>query len=86
MRNKIKLSVRCNVNIGWTTGVPFPAEAMMIFFSLVTASRSALGPTQSPVQWVTGDFRASYVAGCEADHTPLYSADVKNVWSHNFTP
>jgi hypothetical protein len=41
---------------------------------LFTTSRPALGPTQSPIQWVSGMKRQ----GREADHSSLYSAEVKN--------
>jgi hypothetical protein len=34
----------------WTAGVRSPVEAKV--FSLTSASRPALGPTQSPMQWV----------------------------------
>jgi hypothetical protein len=39
--------------MGWTTGIQFPAEAMMGFlvFTIAT-SRLALGTTQLPVEWV----------------------------------
>jgi len=39
--------------MGWRTVFFFLAGAG-IFFSLATASRSALGPTQLPIQWVPG--------------------------------
>jgi hypothetical protein len=39
-----------------------------------TASRLALWPTQPPLQWVPGVKQL----GCEADHLPPFSAEVKN--------
>jgi len=33
----------------WTTGVRFPVGAIFLF---ATTSRSALGPTKSPIQWL----------------------------------
>jgi len=41
-------------NRGWTSGVRFPAGAGI--FSIVTASRPAFAPTQSPMRWVLKDF------------------------------
>jgi hypothetical protein len=47
----------------------------------------ALGPTQPPIQWVTG---ALYLGVkqpvSEADHTPHSSAEVKNAWSYTSIP
>jgi hypothetical protein len=47
-------------------------------FLLTTASRTTLGPTQPPIQWVAG---ALYLGvkrpGREADHSPPSSAEVK---------
>jgi hypothetical protein len=38
----------------------------------------ALGPTQSPIQWVPGDRSLGVKRpGREADHSPLSSAEVK---------
>jgi hypothetical protein len=45
-------SPRTDINGTWS-GVWVPAEAGNFFF-LITASRMALGPTQPPIQWVTG--------------------------------
>jgi hypothetical protein len=47
----------------------------------------ALGPTQSPIQWVPGAVSLGVKRlGREADHSPPSSADVKNAWSYTFTP
>jgi len=41
--------------MGWTSMIRFPAGKMMGFSLLATAVFSlALGPTQSPTQWVQG--------------------------------
>ena len=41
------------------------------------ASRMALGPTQSPIQWVLGIMWP----GSESDNSPPSSVEVKNAWS-----
>jgi hypothetical protein len=51
-------------------------------FLFITMSRMALGPTQSPIQWVLGVKQL----GCEVDHSPPSSAEVKNAWSYTSTP
>jgi hypothetical protein len=43
------------------------------------SSRPALGPTQSPIQWVK---RPVF----EADHSPPASAEVKKTWLYITTP
>jgi hypothetical protein len=41
-------------------------------------ARPALGPTQPPIQWVTGALSLRVKRpGCEADHTPQSTAEVK---------
>jgi hypothetical protein len=51
-------------------------------FLFSTSSRSALGPTQPPIQWLPGVKRA----GRETDHSPQTSADVKKLWIYTSTP
>jgi hypothetical protein len=56
--------------------VRFPAGAGN--FSLHTMSRTALGPTQSPIQWVLGVLSLGVKQqGHEADHSSPSSAEVK---------
>jgi hypothetical protein len=66
--------------------VRFPAGLGIFLFT--TASRTALGPTHPPIQWVP--FRAVSLGvkrpGREADHSPPSSAEVKDVWSYTSTP
>jgi hypothetical protein len=51
-----------------------------------TASRTALGPTQPPIQWVTGALSLGVKRpGREADQSPPSSAAVKNAWSYTST-
>jgi hypothetical protein len=47
----------------------------------------ALGPTQPPIQWVTGALSLGVRRpGREAYHSPPSSAEVKNGWSCTSTP
>jgi hypothetical protein len=47
-------------------------------FSPHTASRTALGPTQPPIQWVPGALSLGVKRlGREAEHSPPTSAEVK---------
>jgi hypothetical protein len=66
----------------WTTGVHFPAGAMMGIILFDTASVPALGPTQPHAQWVP----AALIRGPEADHSPPCSVEVKKVWSYTSIP
>jgi hypothetical protein len=56
-------------------------------FLFSTVSRTDLGPTQPPIQWVPQAlFLGIKRPGREADHSPPSSADVKNAWSYTSTP
>jgi len=47
--------------------------------STVTASTTALGPTQPPIQWVPGAISLQVERpGREADHSPPSSAEIKD--------
>jgi hypothetical protein len=49
--------------------------------------KTALGPTQPPIQWVRGALSLGIKRpGREADHSPPSSAEVKNTWSFTSTP
>jgi hypothetical protein len=55
-------------------------------FSFITVSRTALEPTQPPIQWVPGTLSLGVKRlGCETDHSPPSSAEVKNAWSYTST-
>jgi hypothetical protein len=57
--------------------VRFPAGAGNFSF-FTTASRTALGLTQPPIQWVLGALSlGAKRPGREADHSPPSSAEVK---------
>jgi hypothetical protein len=52
-----------------------------------TASRTALGPTQPPIQWVPEALSLGVKRpGREADRLPLSGAEVKNACSYTSTP
>jgi hypothetical protein len=66
-------------------GVPSPGRIKNFFFS--TSPRPSLGPTQPPIQRVTGAFTPGVDRpGLEADHSPPTSAKVKNMWMYTSTP
>jgi hypothetical protein len=65
----------------------FESRQRLRIFLFTTASRPALGPTQTPIQRVCGSFSLGIIRpGCEADHSPPSSAEVKNAWSYTSTP
>jgi hypothetical protein len=54
---------------------------------LFTASRTALGPIQPPIQWVPGVLSLGEKRPeREADNSPPSSAEVKNAWSYTSPP
>jgi hypothetical protein len=56
----------------------FESQQGLEIFLFTTMSRPALGPTQPPIQWVPGALSLGVKQlGCEVDHTPLSSAEVK---------
>jgi hypothetical protein len=64
---------------GWTFGVlGFDSLRGLRIFLFTTASRTALRPTQPPIQWVPGVLSMGLKrSGREADHSPPSSAEVK---------
>jgi hypothetical protein len=57
-------------------------------FLFTTTSRMALGPTQPPIQWVTGAlYVGAKLSGHEANHSPPSCAEEKkNDWRYTSTP
>jgi hypothetical protein len=72
---------RCQVPLGygWTIGVlGFDSRRGMGIFLFTIASRTDLGPTQPPIQWIPGVLSLGVKRpGREADHSPPPSAEVK---------
>jgi hypothetical protein len=59
------------------TGDRFPAGARD--FSLLNMVQHDSGATQPPTQWVPRSLSPGLKRlGCENDHSPLYSAEIKN--------
>jgi hypothetical protein len=55
-------------------------------FLLSTSSTPVPGPTQPPIQWVTGALAPGVKQpGREADHSPPTSAKVQNTWIYTST-
>jgi hypothetical protein len=56
-------------------------------FLFTTVSRTALGPTEPPIQWVPGALSLGVKRpGYETDHSLPSSAEVKNAWSYTSAP
>jgi hypothetical protein len=64
---------------GWTIGVlGFDSRRGLGNFFFTTVSRTALGPTQPPIQWLPGALSLGVKRpGREADNSPQCSAEVK---------
>jgi hypothetical protein len=69
----------------WGSRVLCPVGLRIFLFT--TESRTALEPTQPPIQWVPGAFSLGVKRqGCEADHPPHLVSRLKNAWSYTSTP
>jgi hypothetical protein len=67
-------------------GCSSPGGGLGIFLSN-TASKTALGPTQPPIQWVPAALSLGLKRpGREADHSPPSSSEVKNTGSYTPLP
>jgi hypothetical protein len=65
----------------------FESRQGLGIFLLTRASRPALGPSQHPIQWEPGALSLGVkLPGCETDHSPPASAEVKNAWNCAYTP
>jgi hypothetical protein len=64
----------------------FDSRRGLGIFLFTAASRTALGPTQPPIQWVPGALSLGVKRlGREADRSPPSSAEVKE-WNYTSTP
>jgi hypothetical protein len=70
--------------MGWTIGVlGFDSRRGLGIFLFTTTSRTALGPTQPPIQWVPGALSLGVKRlGREAEHSPHLEPRSKNEWSY----
>jgi len=69
--------------------VRLSASLVLVSFrqDAATASRTAVRPTQPPIQWVPAALSLRVKRPeREADHLPAQSAEVKNTWSYTTTP
>jgi hypothetical protein len=66
--------------MGWKIGVlGFDSQRRLGIFLFTTVSRTVLGPTQPPIQWVPWALSLGVKRpGREADHSPPSSVEVKN--------
>jgi hypothetical protein len=80
--------VLCVWAMGWTVGVlGFDSRWGLGIFLFTTASRTALGPIQPPIQRVPGALSLGVKPlDLEADHSSPSSAELKNAWSYISTP
>jgi hypothetical protein len=81
LRNKlITISVCVRWATGWTVGVlGFDSRRVLGIFLFTTASRTALGPTQPPIQWVSGALSLGVKRpGLESDHSLPSIVEVKD--------
>jgi hypothetical protein len=63
----------------------FDSRRGLGIFFFTTASRTALGPTQAPIQWVPRALSLGIKrVGREADHSLPFSAEVKNTSTRQY--
>jgi hypothetical protein len=73
---------------GLMIGVPgFDSRQGLGICPFITASRTALGPTQPPIQWVPEALSLGLKrSGREADESPSSGAEVRNEWIYTSNP
>jgi hypothetical protein len=87
-----KSKILDEIGIGMATrlrvGRPaFDSRQRLGIFLFTAVPGPAVGPTQPPIQWVTGTLSLGIKRpGREADHLAPSSAEVKNAWSYTSTP
>jgi hypothetical protein len=74
--------------MGWIVEVlGFDSQKGLRIFLFTTVSKPALRTTQPPIQWVPGAPSLGVkLPGCEYDHSPPPSAEVKNANRYISTP
>jgi hypothetical protein len=74
--------------MGWTIWVlEFDSRRGLGIFLFTTVFRTALGPTQPPIVWVTGALSLGVKRpGLEGNHSSPSSAEVNIAWSYTSTP
>jgi hypothetical protein len=66
---------------------PYHILVNEVLLILTTSFRRNLGPTQHSIQWVPEvPFPGIKWPECETNHSPLFSAMVKNAWSFTIVP
>jgi hypothetical protein len=79
--SSVDIALGCGLVLG------FDFRRVLGTFLFTTASRTALGSTQPPIQWVPVALSLGVKRPeREADNSPPSSAGVKNAWSYTSTP
>jgi hypothetical protein len=83
--SSVGIATRLRTGLSEQSG--FDSRRGLWIFLFATASRPALGPTQPPIQWVSGILSPGVKRPRrETDHSPPSSAEVKNTWIFTSTP
>jgi hypothetical protein len=91
---KLERTVPLTFDVHCARGFAHPTSPLLRHFSLYWVILSfgrlwvSIGvDTQPPIQWVPGTLSLGIKRpGREADHSPPFSAEVKNAWSYTSTP
>jgi hypothetical protein len=85
--SSVGISVGYGLDDRGSSVLGFDSRRGMGIFLFTTGSRTVVGTTQPPIQWVPGAlFLEVKRPRREADHSPPSSAEVKNAWSYTSTP